>query len=57
MPNDIMWLEEFKPHIEIESNSVTVEIKGNLFSTRKEADLMKFLEIAKNIVDTVVQQG
>jgi hypothetical protein len=54
----IMRLEEFKkPIIEIDGKSVTVEIGGNLFSTRKETELRHFLELAENIVDTVVQQG
>jgi hypothetical protein len=42
MPNDIMRLEEFKPHIEIDGKSVTVEITENLYSMRKEAALRQF---------------
>lgn len=46
-----------KPGVEIDGKSITVEIRGNLFSTRKETELRQFLELAENIVDTVVQQG
>lgn len=54
----MMRLEGFKkPNIEIDGKSVTVEVNDNLFSTRKEAALKQFLEIAENIVDEVVQQG
>jgi preprotein translocase subunit YajC len=54
----IMRLEEFKkPSIEIDGKSVTVEITENFYSTRKEAALRQFLEVAESIVDAVVQQG
>lgn len=53
----IMRLEEFKkPNIEIDGKSVTVEITENLFNTRKEAALRQFLDVAENIIDTVVQR-
>ena len=54
---EITRLEEFKPQIEIDGKSVTVEIEENLFSTRREIQLRQFLEVAENIVDTVVRQG
>jgi hypothetical protein len=54
----IMGLEEFKkPSIEIDGRSGTVEIAENLYSTRREAALRQFLEVAENIVDAVVQKG
>jgi len=54
----IMQLEEFKkPRIEIEGKSVVIRINGELSSTRKEAELKIFLEIAENIVDAVVRQA
>ena len=53
-----MQLEEFKkPRIEIEGKSVVIRINGELSSTRKEAELKIFLEIAENIVDAVVRQA
>lgn len=53
----ILRLEEFKkPSIDIEGKSVVVKIDGELSSPRKEAELKKFLEIAENIVDMMVQQ-
>jgi hypothetical protein len=53
----IMRLEEFKkPNIEIDGKSVTVEVTENLFSTRKEAALRQFLEVAENVIDVVVQR-
>jgi|WetSurMetagenome_2_1015567.scaffolds.fasta_scaffold121727_2 hypothetical protein len=54
----IMQLEEFKkPLIEIEGKSVVIKINDELSSTRKEAELKIFLEIAEHIVDAVVQQA
>lgn len=54
----MMRLDTFKkPSVEIDGKSVAVEIKQNLFSTRKEVDLKQFLELAENIVDKVVQEG
>lgn len=54
----VMRLEEFdKPFIDIDGKSVVVKIDGEMSSPRKEAELKKFLEIAENIVDTVVQRG
>ncbi len=56
--NIIMRLEEFKkPFIDIDDKSVVIRIDGELSNTSKETELMKFLKIAENIVDTVVQQG
>jgi len=53
----MMRLDGFKkPSMEIDGKSVTVEIKGNFFSTRKETELRQFLEVAENIIDTVVQK-
>ena len=53
----MMRLDEFKkPSVEIDGKSVTVEIKGNLFSMRKETELKQFLEAAENIVNKVVQK-
>ena len=53
----VMRLEEFdKPFIDIDGKSVIVKIDGEMNSPRKEAQLKKFLEIAENIVDMVVQQ-
>jgi hypothetical protein len=53
----MMRLDGFKkPSVEIDGKSITVEIKGNLFSTRKEVELKQFLEVAENIIDIVVQQ-
>jgi len=57
-PRSVMQLEEFeKPFVDIDSKSVVVEISRNLAIPSKEADLRKFLEIAENIVDAVVQEG
>lgn len=54
----MMRLDTFKkPSVEIDGKSITVEIQGNLFSTRKETELKQFLEIAENIVETVVRYG
>jgi hypothetical protein len=53
----VMRLEEFdKPFIDIDGKSVIVKIDGEMSSPRKEAELKKFLEIAENIVDMVVQK-
>lgn len=54
----MMRLDTFKkPSVEIDGKTVAVEIKQNLFSPRKEAELKKFLEITENIVETVVRYG
>ena len=53
-----MQLEEFeKPFVDIDSKSVVVEISRNLAIPSKEAELRRFLEIAENIVDAVVQEA
>jgi len=53
-----MRLDGFKkPSVEIDGKSVSVEIKGSLFSTRKETELRQFLELAENMVDKVVHKG
>jgi hypothetical protein len=55
--NTMMRLDVFKkPSVEIDGKTVAVEIKVNLFSTRKETELRQFLEVAENIIDTVVQK-
>jgi hypothetical protein len=52
----IVRLEKFKkPLIDIDGKTVVVKIDGDLSSPRKEADLKLFLEVAENIVDTVVR--
>ena len=43
--------------MDIDSKLVVVEISRYLAIPSKEADLRKFLEIAENIVDAVVQEG
>jgi hypothetical protein len=54
----VMRLEEFeKPFVDIDGRSVVIEISSNLAIPSKEAELRKFLEIAENIVDEVVQEG
>jgi hypothetical protein len=57
IPAEMMRLEAFKPHMEVDGKSVTVGIAKNLFSTRQETALLQFLEAAENIVDEVVRQG
>jgi len=53
-----MQLAEFeKPFVDIDGRSVVIEISSNLAIPSKEAELRKFLEIAENIVDEVVQEG
>lgn len=55
--NLIMRLEEFnKPIVEIDRNSVAVQIGGDLSSPRKEAALSQFLEQAETIIDAVANQ-
>lgn len=55
--NTMMRLDVFrKPGVEIDGKSIAVEIKVNLFSTRKETELRKFLEVAESIIDIVVQK-
>jgi len=54
----VMQLEAFKnPFVDIDGRAVVIEISGDLSTPRKEAELGKFLEIAENIVDKVVQQA
>ena len=56
-PGSVMQLEEFeKPFVDIDSKSVVIEISRNLGIPSKEAELRRFLEIAENIVDAVVQE-
>jgi len=53
----MMRLDGFKkPSVEIDGKSVTVEIKQNFFSTRREKELKQFLDAAENIIDTVVKK-
>ena len=53
-----MQLAEFeKQLVDIDGRSVVIEISSNLAIPSKEAKLKKFLEIAENIIDAVVQEG
>jgi hypothetical protein len=55
--NAIIQLEEFKhPSVEIDRNTVAVQIDGDLSNPRKEAALSKFLEQAETIIDTLAYQ-
>jgi hypothetical protein len=55
-PEAIIGLEEFgKPSVEIERNTVAVQVDKDLSSPRKEASLIRFLEQAETIIETVTQ--
>jgi len=52
----LIRLEEFgKPSVEIEGNSVAVQVNNDLSSPRKEAALNRFLELAETITDVVAR--
>jgi hypothetical protein len=55
-PEAVICLEEFgKPSVEIERNTVAVQVDKDLSSPRKEASLIRFLEQAETIIETVTQ--
>jgi hypothetical protein len=55
-PEAVMRLEEFgKPSVEIERNTVAVQIDKDLSSPSKEVSLIRFLEQAETIIEAVAQ--
>jgi len=57
-PGSVLQLEQFnKPFVDVDEKKMVVEVSSDLYSPRKEAELRKFLELAENIVDTVVPQS
>lgn len=54
----LLRLEEFgRPLVEIDRNSVGIEIRADLSGPRKEAVLGKFLEEAETIIEATVQKA
>lgn len=55
-PEAVMVLEEFgKPSVEIERNTVAVQVDKDLSSPHKESSLIRFLEQAETIIETVTK--
>jgi hypothetical protein len=55
--NAVLRLEEIgKPFVEIERNSVGVEVESDLSRPRKKAMFGKFLEEAERIIEAAIEQ-